>query len=30
LFGMTKLHISRLAGPVFRRQLGGVDRSVFP
>ena len=29
-FGMTKLHFSRLAWPVVRRQLGGVNNSVVP
>ena len=29
-FGTTKLRSSRLAWPVCRQQLGGVNRSVFP
>ncbi|WP_348674683.1 hypothetical protein [uncultured Abyssibacter sp.] len=29
-FGMTKFRSSRLAWPVFRRQLGGVNKSVLP
>ena len=29
-FGMTKRHFSRLAWPVFRRQLGSGNRSAFP